>query len=35
MSLDKDSDGIGYRVRYFENCEPRTEYFYPDELEAA
>jgi hypothetical protein len=25
-------DGKQYRVRYFENAEGRTEYFYEDEL---
>ena len=25
--------GIEYRVRYFDNCEPRQEYFFVDELE--
>ena len=28
-----DRQGYSYQVRYFDNAQARTEYFYPDELE--
>ena len=35
MSIWITEQGVQYQVRYFDNCECRIVYFFPDELIAA
>ena len=33
LGIFYDGSGIQYKVRYFDDAEPREEYFFDDELE--